>query len=119
MENNIIEYCLKKKGATKDYPFGHDPLVIKIAGKMFALIFEDKVDNFLLNLKCDPVIAENLRDQHETVRPGYHMNKKHWNTITIDGSFPESDVFEMIDHSYDLVVKNLPKSLQESIPEMN
>lgn len=117
MKKNIIEYCLKKKGATKDNPFGPDPLVIKIAGKMFALIFEDKGDNFLLNLKCDPVIAENLREQHETVRPGYHMNKKHWNTITIDGSLPEPDVFVMIDHSYDLVAKNLPKSLRESILE--
>ncbi|XEC95988.1 MmcQ/YjbR family DNA-binding protein [Paenibacillus tarimensis] len=114
MKNNIIEYCLKKNGATKDYPFGPDPLVIKIAGRMFALIF-DKGDYFHLNLKCDPVIAENLREQHETVRPGYHMNKKHWNTITINGSLPESDVFAMIDHSYDMVVKNLPKSLQESI----
>jgi predicted DNA-binding protein (MmcQ/YjbR family) len=60
-----------------------------------------------------------LREQNESVRPGYHMNKKHWNTITIDGSLPESEVFEMIDHSYDLVVKSLPKSLRESIPEMN
>ncbi|WP_054022961.1 MmcQ/YjbR family DNA-binding protein [Bacillus sp. FJAT-28004] len=119
MENSIIEYCLKKKGATKDYPFGFTPLVIKVADKMFALIFEDKGDYFRLNLKCDPVIAENLREQHETVRPGYHMNKKNWNSITIDGSLPESDVFEMIDHSYELVFKNLPKSLRESILEMN
>ncbi|GIP26576.1 hypothetical protein J23TS9_17060 [Paenibacillus sp. J23TS9] len=115
MNNNIIEYCLLKKGATKDYPFGPDPLVIKIAGKMFALIFQDKTDQWLLNLKCDPVIAENLREQHEAVRPGYHMNKKHWNTIIIDGSLPESDVFIMIDHSYDSVVKTLPKSLRESL----
>lgn len=118
MKNNIIEYCLKKKGATKDYPFGPDPLVIKIGGKMFALLSKDNGDHFHLNLKCDPVIAENLREQLETVRPGFHMNKKHWNTITIDGSLPESDVFDMIDHSYDLVVKTLTKSLRESI-EMN
>ncbi|HEY2493187.1 MAG TPA: MmcQ/YjbR family DNA-binding protein [Paenibacillus sp.] len=119
MKNSIIEYCLKKKGATKNYPFGPDPLVIKIAGKMFALIFENKGDYSYLNLKCDPVIAENLREQHENIRPGYHMNKKHWNTITMDGSLPESDVFVLIDHSYDMVVKNLPKSLRESIAEMN
>ncbi|MDQ8734523.1 MmcQ/YjbR family DNA-binding protein [Paenibacillus sp. LHD-38] len=119
MKNNIIEYCLKKKGAAKDYPFGPDPLVIKIAGKMYALIFENKGDYSYLNLKCDPVIAENMREQHENVRPGYHMNKKHWNTITMDGSLPESDVFVMIDHSYDMVVKNLPKNLRESILEMN
>jgi predicted DNA-binding protein (MmcQ/YjbR family) len=117
LKKTIIEYCLKKKGATEDYPFGPAPLVIKIAGKMFALIFEDKGDCFRLNLKCDPVIAENLREQHDAVRPGYHMNKKNWNTITIDGSMPEADIFEMIDHSYDLVVKNLPKGLRESISE--
>lgn len=116
---NIMEYCLNKKGATKDYPFGPEPLVIKIGGKIFALIFENKGDYSYINLKCDPVIAENLREQHKNIRPGYHMNKKHWNTITMDGSLPESDVFAMIDHSYDMVVKNLPKTLRESILEMN
>ncbi|GGH20789.1 hypothetical protein GCM10008013_18340 [Paenibacillus segetis] len=113
--DNIIEYCLMKTGATKDYPFGPDPLVIKVAGKMFALIFENKENYSYINLKCDPMIAENLREQHENVRPGYHMNKKHWNTITLDGSLPESDIFVMIDHSYDMVVKNLPKNLRELI----
>lgn len=117
--NDIIAYCLKKKGATKDYPFGSDPLVIKIAGKMFALIFENKGDYSYINLKCDPAIAANLREQHTNVRPGYHMNKKHWNTITMDGSLPESDVFAMIDHSYDMVFKNLPKSSREAVSEMN
>ncbi|WP_379135944.1 MmcQ/YjbR family DNA-binding protein [Paenibacillus sp. sgz500958] len=115
MKNNIIEYCLKKKGATKEYPFGPTPIVVKIAGKMFALIFVEKESDIRLNLKCDPVIAENLREQHKSVRPGYHMNKKHWNTIMIDGTLPESDVFDMIDHSYDMVVKNLPKSLKRDL----
>ncbi|MDQ0088993.1 putative DNA-binding protein (MmcQ/YjbR family) [Paenibacillus anaericanus] len=119
MKNSIIDYCLKKHGATKEYPFGDDPMVIKIAGKMFALIFEDEGDNFHLNLKCDPVIAANLREQLEAVRPGFHMNKKHWNTVMIDGSLSESEVYDMIDHSYDLVVNNLPKRLRESIAEMN
>ncbi|MGO4348096.1 MmcQ/YjbR family DNA-binding protein [Paenibacillus sp. MCAF9] len=119
MKNNIIEYCLTKNGASKDYPFGFEPLVIKVAGKIFAFIFEDKGEHLRLNLKCDPIIAENLREQHEAVRPGYHMNKKHWNTVTIDGTLPESDVFEMIDHSYELVVKSLSKSLRESINEKN
>ncbi|MBD2872000.1 MmcQ/YjbR family DNA-binding protein [Paenibacillus arenilitoris] len=119
MKNTIIEYCLQKKGAVKDYPFGPDPLVIKIENKMFALIFEDMGKHTLLNLKCDPVIADNLREQHGAVRPAYHMNKKHWNTVAIDGSLPESDVFAMIDHSYDLVVKNLPKSVRESLTEMS
>ncbi|GGG04361.1 hypothetical protein GCM10010912_56410 [Paenibacillus albidus] len=119
MKNHIIEYCLKKKGATKEFPFGPDSIVIKVAGKMFALIFEEKGLDIRLNLKCDPVIAENLREQHKNIRPGYHMNKKHWNTIMLDGSLSESDVFDMIDHSYDRVVKSLSKSLRESIAEMN
>ncbi|WP_274652841.1 MmcQ/YjbR family DNA-binding protein [Paenibacillus humicola] len=114
MQNHLIEYCLSKNGAIKDYPLGplQDPLAIKIAGKIFALIYEEK--GYLV-LKCDPVIAENLREQHEDVRPGYHMNKQHWNTIMLEGSLPESAIFEMIDHSYDLIVKSLPKSTRESV----
>lgn len=119
LKNNIIEYCLKKKGATKEHPFGATPLVIKVADKMFALIFEETGKVVRLNLKCDPIIAENLREQHDCVRPGFHMNKKHWNSIMIDGSLSASDVFDMIDHSYDMVVKKLPKSLREAILEMN
>lgn len=119
LKNTIIEYCMQKKGATQEHPFGPAPLVIKVADKMFALIFEEAGMAVRLNLKCDPVIAENLREQHESVRPGYHMNKKHWNSIMIDGSLPEWDLFDMIDHSYDMVVKKLPKSLRESIAEVN
>lgn len=119
LKNTIIEYCLKKKGATQEHPFGPTPLVIKVADKMFALIFEETGKVVRLNLKCDPIIAENLREQHDCVRPGFHMNKKHWNSIMIDGSLPTSDVFDMIDHSYDMVVKKLPKSLREAIVEMN
>lgn len=114
MTHNIIEYCLKKNGATKDYPFGFDPLVIKIAGKMFALIFENKGNSAYINLKCDPVIAGNLREQHESVHYIPH-EQKHWNTIVLDGSLPESDIYLMIDHSYDRVVQNLPKSLRQTI----
>nr|WP_262495628.1 MmcQ/YjbR family DNA-binding protein [Paenibacillus sp. B2(2019)] len=119
LKNNIIEYCLKKKGTTQEHPFGPTPLVIKVANKMFALIFEETGKVVRLNLKCDPIIAENLREQHDCVRPGFHMNKKHWNSIMIDGSLSASDVFDMIDHSYDMVVKKLPKSLREAILEMN
>jgi predicted DNA-binding protein (MmcQ/YjbR family) len=119
LKDNIIEYCLKKKGATQEHPFGPTPLVIKVADKMFALIFEETGKVVRLNLKCDPIIAENLREQHESVQPGFHMNKKHWNSIMIDGSLSESDVFDMIDHSYDMVVKKLPKSLREAIVELN
>jgi predicted DNA-binding protein (MmcQ/YjbR family) len=112
LKNNFIEYCLNKKGAIKDYPLGTDPLAIKIEGKIFALFYEEKR---YLNLKCDPVVAEILREQHEDIRPGYHMNKQHWNTIIHEGSLPESDIFAMIDHSYNLVVKSLPKNIRESI----
>lgn len=119
LKNNIIEYCLKKKGVTQEYPFGPTTLVIKVADKMFALIFEETGKVIRLNLKCDLIIAENLREQHDCVRPGFHMNKKHWNSIMIDGSLSESDVFDMIDHSYDMVVKKLPKSLREALVEMN
>ena len=115
MKDAMIKYSLNKNGATKEYPFGPDPVVIKVGGKMFALLFEDKEENGLLNLKCDPIIAENLREQHEAVRPGYHMNKKHWNTITLDGSLSEEDIMVMIDHSYDVVVKTLPKKVRESL----
>lgn len=119
MRSSIIAYCLKKQGATQDQPFGPEAEVLKVGGKMFALVVEGREDEFRLNLKCDPVIAENLREQHEAVGPGYHMNKKHWNTIRVDGSLPLSDIFDMIDHSYDLVRGKLPKSVRESIFEMN
>lgn len=104
----ITEYCLSKPGATKEYPFGPDPLVVKISGKMFALISGSS-----LSLKCDPAIAENLREQYEEITPGYHMNKKHWNSIRMDGSVPEEELQDMIDHSYKLVVKGLPKAERE------
>ncbi|MGO4729285.1 MmcQ/YjbR family DNA-binding protein [Paenibacillus sp. 2KB_22] len=117
MKDTMIEYSLKKKGAIKDYPFGPDPVAIKVAGKMFALIFENKEKHCRLNLKCDPIIAENLREQHEAVQPGYHMNKKHWNTITLDGSLSNEDVYFMIDHSYDMVIQSLPKRVRESLVE--
>ncbi|MNC68431.1 hypothetical protein D3C75_1190260 [compost metagenome] len=119
IRENIIQYCLEKKGADPTHPFGLDSLVIKVEGKMFALIFENNLKQPIINLKCDPVIAANLREQHEQVRPGYHMNKKHWNSVTLDGSVPEQDIYLMIDHSYQLVVKNLPKNLQASILENN
>lgn len=114
MKDRIVDYCLKKKGAIQTCPFGPDPLVVKVAGKMFALVF-DHGDHVIVNLKCDPIIAENLREQHEAVQPGYHMNKTHWNSVHLDGSLSETDIFDMIDHSYDLVVQKLPKSVRERV----
>jgi len=102
------EYCLKKRGATADTPFGEDVLVFKVAGKMFALAALDEIPA-TANLKCDPDLALDLRDRYEQVQPGYHMNKKHWNTVEIDSGIAEAELRRMIDHSYELVVKSLPK----------
>src|ERR1043165_2723905 len=102
------EYCLTKPHATEGTPFGEDVLVFKVGGKMFALVSLDEVPS-TVNLKCDPDRALELRDRYEQVQPGYHMNKKHWNTVVLDGVIPDKEGREMIDHSYDLVVRSLPK----------
>ena len=102
------EYCLQKPGATEGTPFGEDTLVFKVAGKMFALASLDEVQP-QVNLKCDPERALDLRDRYEEVQPGYHMNKKHWNTVALTGAIPAAELRGMIDHSYDLVAARLPK----------
>src|SRR5213595_929789 len=102
------EYCLSKPGATEDTPFGEDVLVFKVGGKVFALAPLDEVPA-AAKLKCDPDLALELRDRYEQVRPGYHMNKKHWNTVEIDSGIPDEELRKMIDHSYQLVIEKLPK----------
>src|SRR5881396_2573532 len=109
------EYCLSKPAATEDMPFGEDVLVFRIGGKMFALAALDEIP-VTANLKCDPDLALELRDRYEQIRPGYHMNKKHWNTVEIDGGIPETELRKMIDHSYELVAKKLPKSKAKAAP---
>jgi predicted DNA-binding protein (MmcQ/YjbR family) len=103
------EYCLSKSHATESTPFGPDVLVFKVGGKLFALATLDEVPT-RVNLKCDPDLALELRDRYEQVTPGYHMNKKHWNTVEIEGNIPDPELRNMIDHSYDLVARSLPKS---------
>jgi predicted DNA-binding protein (MmcQ/YjbR family) len=103
------EYCLGKPNVTEGTPFGKTVLVFKVGGKMFALAALDEVPT-TANLKCDPDLALDLRDRYEQVRPGYHMNKKHWNTVEIDTRIPDGELRRMIDHSYDLVVQSLPKA---------
>jgi predicted DNA-binding protein (MmcQ/YjbR family) len=103
------EYCLSKPDATEGTPFGPDVIVFKVAGKMFALAAFDEVPT-TVNLKCDPDLALDLRDKYEQVRPGYHMNKKHWNTVEIESGVPIAELRRMIDHSYELVVKGLPQT---------
>ena len=101
------EYCIAKPGVTEEFPFDESTLVFKVMGKIFALT--DLVDEFSLNLKCDPERAIALREQYAAIQPGYHMNKAHWNTIKMDGSLSQKLILELIDHSYDLVVDKLPK----------
>jgi predicted DNA-binding protein (MmcQ/YjbR family) len=107
-------YLLNKPAAREDYPFGADVLVAKIKGKMFAtLSLSDGLGQ--MNLKCDPLHAQELRDLFSAVSAGYHMNKLHWNTVTLDGSIPEGEIQRMIDHSYALVVRKLKKPDREQL----
>ena len=108
------EYCLRKPGVTEGSPFGPEHAVFKVGGKMFALLALDEIPP-TANLKCDPDLALELRDRYEEVQPGYHMNKKHWNTVQIGGAIPGAELTKMIDHSYDLVVKALPKTQRERL----
>jgi predicted DNA-binding protein (MmcQ/YjbR family) len=101
------EYCLGKPQTTEGTPFGPDVVVFKVGGKMFALASLDEVPA-TANLKCDPDLALELRDRYEQVRPGYHMNKKHWNTIDIEAGIPDAELRKMIDHSYELVARSGP-----------
>ena len=101
---NIValrDFCISKKGSTETFPFGDDTLVFKVKEKIFALVNLD--GDLSINLKCDPVLAIDLRERYSSVTPGYHMNKKHWNTVLLDGSVPDKEVFSWIDHSYDLI----------------
>jgi len=100
------EYCLSKSGAAEGTPFGPDALVFKVGGKIFAITSLDEIPA-RANLKCDPDLALELRDRYEQVRPGYHMNKKHWNTVEIEEGIPDAEIRKMIDHSYELVAKKL------------
>jgi len=107
----IREYCLAKKGNVKeDMPFGEDTLVFRIDGKIF-LLMRLMTRPLSINLKCDPMRAIELRERYDSVIPGYHMNKKHWNTVIVDGSIPAKEVYAMIDHSYDEVAKTSTKKL--------
>ena len=109
----IRDYCLSKTGVVEVLPFGDDTLAFKIGEKLFLLTSIQAGDRF--NVKCDPELAVDLRERYPDVQPGYHMNKKHWNTVFFNGSLSEKQLFEMIDHSYLLVLKSLPKNQQATI----
>lgn len=110
----IRQYCLKKKGVTEEFPFDEETLVFKVMGRIFILASLDSIP-LQFNLKCDPEKAIELREEYEAVQPGYHMNKKHWNTVIIDGSISNGKIFEWIDHSYNLVAAGLKKSDKEKL----
>jgi predicted DNA-binding protein (MmcQ/YjbR family) len=108
--DELQAYCAKKPGVTWDMPFGPDVMTFRVAGKMFALA---PIDPFAtVNLKCDPERAVELRERYEGILPGYHMNKKHWNTVDVSGSVPHTLLLELVDHSYALVVDGLPVKLR-------
>ncbi len=111
----IRNYCLSKPFTEESLPFDDKTLVIKVMNKMFILISLDEPDFPKINVKCDPELAAELRERFSCVTPGYHMNKKLWNTITINGSVSDKLILEWIDNSYQEVVKKLPKKLQQEI----
>ncbi|MDC7994077.1 MmcQ/YjbR family DNA-binding protein [Altibacter sp. HG106] len=108
------DYCLQKKGVTESFPFDNDTLVFKVMNKMFALASLER-QPLTANLKCDPERSLELREAYDgLIIPGYHMNKKHWNTVTLEGAIPAELLYELIDHSYQLIVDGLPKKVREA-----
>lgn len=105
--------CISKKGVSEDFPFDETTLVFKVMGKMFALT--DLEGDLSINLKCDPEKAVELRELYPSVMPGYHMNKRHWNTILLDGSVPDQLIRQWIDHSYAMVVEKLTKKQRNEL----
>lgn len=100
----LREYCIVKKGVTESFPFGNDTLVFKAGSKIFALVNLD--EDLSINLKCDPALTIELRERYPSVTPGYHMNKKHWNTVLLDGTVPDKEILSWVDHSYELIMGN-------------
>ncbi len=116
--DQIRDYCLSKKASTEDFPFDEETLVFKVLGKMFALVPLKRWERgeASINLKADPDYSEELRAEYNSIRPGYHMSKKHWNTLYIhEGELKPQFIKALIDHSYDRVVKGMTKKLRESL----
>ena len=116
----LRNYCITKKGVTEHFPFDDTTLVFKVMNKMFAL---SGLDNWekgepRINLKCNPERSLELRNEYESINPGWHMNKKHWNTVILNNDVSDEFAFELIDHSYDLIVKGLTKKLHEELKSM-
>lgn len=110
----LRDYCLALPGSEEAFPFGPETSVFKVAGKIFA-ISRLRENPLRISLKCEPLLAEQLREAHPAVLPGYHLNKRHWNTVIIDGSLPARMIRDMIEDSYDLIVSGLPRARQRAL----
>jgi predicted DNA-binding protein (MmcQ/YjbR family) len=110
----LREHCLSLTGAAETFPFGPETSAFKVSGKIFALSGLDQVP-LRISLKCEPDLAEQLRETHAAVRPGYHLNKRHWNTVVVDGSLTDQMIKDMVEDSYDLVVSSLPHARQDAL----
>ena len=112
--SKLREHCLAFPGSAETFPFGPQTSVFKVSGKIFA-ISRVRENPLRVSLKCEPLLAEQLREAHAAVSPGYHLNKRHWNTVIVDGSLPERVVRDMIEDSYDLIVSKLPRSRRRAL----
>jgi predicted DNA-binding protein (MmcQ/YjbR family) len=113
-DSDLRRRCLELPGSSEEFPFRPGLSVFKVSGKVFALVpLEDRP--LRISLKCEPALAEQLRATYAAIRPGYHLNKRHWNTVAVDGSLPDRLVLDMIEDSYDLVVAGLPKKVQAQL----
>jgi predicted DNA-binding protein (MmcQ/YjbR family) len=110
----LRDHCLSLLGSYEEFPFGPNTSVFKVAGKIFALS-QLSAHPLRISLKCDPPLAEELRKAHPAVAPGYHLNKRHWNTVTIDGSLPDEIIIDMVEDSYDLIVSGLPRAQRRAL----
>lgn len=121
--DSFLDYCMAKPGVTQEYPFNGDCAWLKVAGKMFALVnvsemkmgIEEVPSFYFANLKCDPEKAIELREEFEAIEPGWHMSKKHWNTIYFDRGIKDSMIRELIDHAYELVYNKLPEKVKKEL----
>jgi predicted DNA-binding protein (MmcQ/YjbR family) len=110
----LRDHCLSFPGADETFPFGHENSVFRVTGKIFALSRLAETP-LRVSLKCEPALAEQLRETHAAVSPGYHLNKRHWNTVVIDGSLPDGMLRDMVEDSYDLIVSKLPRARRRAL----
>lgn len=118
---DFVNFCLSKPGTSEHFPFDEDTLVLKVADKMFAAtgVASWESGQPTINLKCDPDLAVELRERYQAVMPGYHMNKTHWNTVAVNQDVSDKEIVQMVNHSYDLIVAKLPKSVREQLQAKN